>query len=158
MVQKIFISACFLGEKVRYDGGSQEQHKNSLFYKTIEQWKKEKRLISGCPECLGGLSVPRDPAEIQQVNQKIITINNEDVTNNFTIGASKALDICLENHIKFALLKESSPSCGSGKIYDGTFSNTKIVGKGVTAQLLEKHQIKVFSENTIGSLINHINC
>lgn len=156
-MEKIFISACFLGENVKYDGGHQPLLKESLFYKTIEKWKKEDRLISGCPECLGGLSVPRDPAEIQQDDQRVITINNADVTDNFNRGALKTLDICLDNNIKFALLKESSPSCGSHYIYDGTFANTKVVGQGVTTQLLEKHHIHVFSENTIEALINHIN-
>lgn len=156
-MERIFISACFLGENVKYDGGHQQLLKESLFYKTIEEWKKEDRLISGCPECLGGLSVPREPAEIQQVDRRVITIKNADVTDNFHRGALKTLAICLENNIKLALLKESSPSCGSHYIYDGTFAKTKIVGKGVTTQLLEKHHINVFSENTIEALINHIN-
>jgi len=156
-MERIFISACFLGENVKYNGGHQQLLKASLFYKTIAKWKKEGRLISGCPECLGGLSVPRDPAEIQQDDQRIITIKSTDVTDDFYRGALKTLDICLDNNIKFALLKESSPSCGSHHIYDGTFTHTKIVGKGVTTQLLEKHHINVFSENTIEALINHIN-
>lgn len=150
-MEKVFISACFMGEKVRYDGGHQ-----SLTHQTIAQWKQENRLISGCPECLGGLSVPRDPAEIQQANQKIITINNEDVTDNFHKGALKALEICLKNKVKYALLKESSPSCGSTTIYNGEFSNTKIKGQGVTAALLAEHGIMVFSEKTIKALIAQI--
>jgi len=155
-MEKIFISACFMGENVKYDGGHQ-----SLTHQAIILWKQEKRLVSGCPECLGGLSVPRDPAEIQQGNrlgnQKIITINNEDVTDSFHKGALKTLDICLKNEIKFALLKESSPSCGSTMIYDGSFSNVKIQGQGVTAQLLTNHGIAVFSEKTIEALIAQVN-
>lgn len=141
-----------MGENVRYDGGHQH-----LTHYSIEKWKKEKRLISGCPECLGGLSVPREPAEIQQKNQRIITIQGVDVTDNFHDGALKTLSICLKNDIKFALLKESSPSCGSNTIYNGEFSNTKIIGQGVTAQLLINHNIKVFSEKTIDALIEQIN-
>ena len=155
-MKKIFISACFMGEKVRYDGGHQLLSHDSLFYKTVQKWKNENRLISGCPECLGGLPVPRAPAEMQQVSQKIITVNGDDVSESFHIGALKALDICLENNIKFALLKESSPSCGSNTIYNGEFSKTKIAGQGVTAQLLTQHKIKVFSENTIEQLIAYI--
>ena len=153
-MDKIFISACFMGENVRYDGGTQSQSKNILFSKTIKKWKKDQRLVSGCPECLGGLSVPRDPAEIQQEIQRVITINNTDVTEQFYQGALKTLNICLENKIKFALLKESSPSCGSHYIYNGDFSNTKIKGQGVTAKLLSENGIQVFSENTIESLID----
>lgn len=141
-----------MGENVRYDGGHQ-----NLTHDSIEKWKKEKRLISGCPECLGGLSVPREPAEIQQKNQRIITIQGVDVTDNFHDGALKTLSICLKNNIKLALLKESSPSCGSNTIYNGEFSNTKIIGQGVTAQLLKNHNIKVFSEKTIDMLIEQIN-
>jgi len=152
-MDKIFISACFMGENVRYDGRNQSQDKNTLFSKAIEKWRKEQRLVSGCPECLGGLSVPRDPAEIQQKNQRVITINNTDVTEQFYQGALKTLNICLENKIKFALLKESSPSCGSHYIYNGDFSNTKIKGQGVTTKLLLEHGILVFSEKNIESLI-----
>jgi uncharacterized protein YbbK (DUF523 family) len=155
-MDRIFISACFMGENVRYDGGHQSLLNHALFAETIETWKQEKRLLSGCPECLGGLPVPRDPAEIQQESQKIITVNNTDVTESFHQGALKALDLCLKHNIKYALLKESSPSCGSHTIYDGTFSNTKISGQGVTAQLLIQHNIQVFSEKNIADLIAQI--
>lgn len=150
-MEKIFISACFMGENVRYDGGHQ-----SLTHQAIIQWKEQNRLVSGCPECLGGLPVPRPPAEIQQKNQNIITITGKDVTDSFHSGALKALEICLKHNIKYALLKESSPSCGSTTIYNGLFSNTKIEGQGVTAQLLTKHGITVFSEKTIDVLITKI--
>lgn len=154
-MEKIFISACLMGENVRYDGGHQ-----SLAHQAITQWKQEDRIISGCPECLGGLTVPRAPAEIQQSTrqkkQKVITINNEDVTDNFHNGALKTLEICLKYQIKYALLKESSPSCGSTTIYDGTFSNKKIKGQGVTAQLLTQNGITVFSEKTIEGLITQM--
>ncbi|WP_426359073.1 DUF523 domain-containing protein [Pseudocolwellia sp. HL-MZ19] len=155
-MDRIFISACFMGENVRYDGGHQSLLSHARFAETIEKWKQEKRLLSGCPECLGGLPVPRDPAEIQQENQQIITVNNVDVTDSFQRGALKALDLCLKHNIKYALLKESSPSCGSHTIYDGTFSNTKIDGQGVTAKLLTQHNIKVFSEKNIADLIAQI--
>lgn len=152
-MEKIFISACFMGQNVKYNGGHQIFSNDSLLYKTIEKWKKENRLISNCPECLGGLPVPRDPAEMQQSNKKIITVNNVDVTHNFNSGALKTLDICLNHNIKYALLKESSPSCGSQNIYDGSFSKTKINGEGVTTRLLREHNIKVFSEETLTDLI-----
>jgi len=151
-MEKIFISGCFMGENVRYDGGHQ-----ALSHQMIKKWQAEKRLVSACPECLGGLTVPRAPAEIQSNNQKVITIYGVDVTKNFTKGAEAALNICIQHKIKFALLKESSPSCGSNTIYNGAFSNTKIAGQGVTAKLLTEHNIQVFSENTIESLIMHIN-
>lgn len=151
-MKKILISACFLGEKVRYDGKHQK-----LTDHIIKKWQTEGRLISACPECLGGLPVPRDPAEIQLDLHRVITVQSEDVTSQFMKGAQKTLTICLNENIKFALLKESSPSCGSTTVYDGTFSNNKVEGKGITAKLLHDHGIHVFSENSIEALISTVN-
>lgn len=152
MKDKIFISACFLGEKVRYDG----QHK-ALHHRIIKQWKSEGRLVGGCPECLGGLSIPRDPAEIRLKSNVVVTDVGIDVTSQFIRGAEKALAICHKENIQYALLKESSPSCGSHYIYDGTFTHTKVQGKGITAALFHLHNIKVFSEDNIDDLYKLIN-
>ena len=151
MKERIFISACFLGDKVRYDG----KYK-ALVNPVLLFWSKQNRLIRGCPECLGGLPVPREPAEIQQNSSMIIDVKGNNVTQAFRLGAQKALDICLKENIKYALLKQSSPSCGSESIYDGSFSNKKIKGKGVTAQLLFEHGIKVYSENNLDELFEKI--
>lgn len=148
---RILVSACFLGEKVRYDGKSK-----SLMNKTLLHWKQQRQLISFCPEVAGGLSVPRKPAEIQQDSSLIITSDGDDVTSQFIKGAQRALDICHQNNIRFALLKESSPSCGSTTIYDGDFSNQKIQGEGVTTALLRKNGIRVFSEKNITELISAV--
>lgn len=148
---RILVSACFLGEKVRYDGKSK-----SLMNKTLLHWKQQKQLISFCPEVAGGLSVPRKPAEIQQDNSLIITSDGDDVTSQFIKGAQRALDICQQHNIRFALLKESSPSCGSTTIYDGDFRNQKIQGEGVTTALLRKNGIRVFSEKNIKELISAV--
>ncbi|MEO9509433.1 MAG: DUF523 domain-containing protein [Nonlabens ulvanivorans] len=155
-MHKILISACFMGENVRYDGGHQSLFDHELFSKKLKQWQQEGRLVSACPECLGGLATPRAPAEIQQNSQKIITNNNVDVSENFNQGAQKTLALCLKHDIKYALLKESSPSCGSQLVYDGTFTNTKVNGQGITAKLLTQHHIKVFSEKNIAKLITEL--
>jgi len=147
-MEKVFVSACFMGEYVRYDGGHQ-----LLTHKMLKQWQEEKRIISGCPECLGGLPVPRAPAEIQPRSAEVITVTGDNVTEFFHRGAIKALDICVKHNIRYALLKESSPSCGSTTIYDGTFSSRKIQGKGITAQLFIQQGIEVFSEQSIDVLI-----
>jgi uncharacterized protein YbbK (DUF523 family) len=147
MKAKILVSACFLGENVRYDGGHQK-----LTHCIISQWKAENRLVGGCPECLGGLSVPRAPAEIQKHQKSVITVTGVDVTSEFTMGAEKTLEICKKENVRYAVLKESSPSCGSHYIYDGSFSNNKIMGKGITAQLLHENGISVYSENNIEAL------
>ncbi|PCI59518.1 MAG: hypothetical protein COB35_11180 [Gammaproteobacteria bacterium] len=147
-MRKILISACFLGKKVRYDADSK-----TLFHPLIILWQSQNRLISICPEVEGGLPIPRPPAEIQNYsnsnNNIIMTSTGVDVSQAFKKGAQQALQLCQQQHIEFALLKESSPSCGNHFIYDGSFSNKKIVGQGVTTQLLQQHGIKVFSEDNI---------
>jgi len=150
-LEKILISACFLGENVRYNGQTE-----SLQHQILNQWLKQGRVVRVCPEVAGGLPVPRPAAEIDRINQRIITKQGEDVTDAFEHGAQKALSICLNNNIKFALLKESSPSCGSQTIYDGQFRGQKIAGQGATTKLLREHGIEVYSEENIQALITRI--
>jgi len=142
-MQKILVSACLLGEKVRYDGGDCAQNSNIL-----ARWQAEGRLVALCPEVAGGLPVPRPPAEIQ-ADGRIINIENEDVTTAFEQGANRALELCRQHHIRIAILKEGSPSCGSSLINDGSFSHNKISGQGVTTRLLEANGIRVFSEHEV---------
>ncbi|WP_286234095.1 DUF523 domain-containing protein [Thalassotalea sediminis] len=145
-MEKILVSACLMGELVRYDGGHQK-----LINEVIERWRHQGRIIQVCPEVAGGLSIPRLPAE--RVNGLIIDTSGKNVTDAFVKGANQTLDICKKHGIKYALLKESSPSCGSNTIYDGSFNGTKIPGQGVTAALLQQHGIEVFSEQTLMALI-----
>lgn len=149
-MDKILISACFLGDKVRYDGEA-----NLLEHSLIKLWQQQGRLLSICPEVSGGLSIPRPPAEITK-NGAIVTCNGNDVSREFLKGAQQALALCQTYKIKYALLKESSPSCGSTTIYDGSFSKTKIFGVGVTSNLLKQHGIKVFSEQMITELAREL--
>lgn len=146
MHDKILISACFLGKKVRYNG-----EVKTLLHPLIALWQQQQRLMSICPEVSGGLAVPRAPAEIR--GQHVITCDGDDVTEPFLSGARQALSLCQQYQIRFALLKESSPSCGSNTIYDGTFSAKKISGQGVCSKLLRQHGIQVFSELTIDHLV-----
>jgi len=145
--EKILVSGCFLGEKVRYDGKI-----SPLVHDLLLLWQKQNRLISLCPEVFGGLSIPREPAEIQQKTGEVITISGINVSVQFNKGAQQALQLCNQYNIRYALLKESSPSCGSNNIHDGSFSNNKIKGQGKTTQLLQQNGIRVFSENTIDTL------
>ena len=133
-------SACLLGIKCRYDG------KDNLNEKVVELAKREK-LIPVCPERLGGLPTPREPAEIQ--GNRVVTYSGKDVTEYFERGAKKVLKIAKLLGIKEAILKQKSPSCGSGKIYDGTFSGTIIKGDGITARLLKKNGVRVISEEEL---------
>lgn len=145
-MEKILVSECLLGRPVRYDGKSK-----AVDHTLLKQWKNEGRLVIICPEVSGGLSIPRDPAEIQH-DGRVITITDTNVTNEFTRGARVALNLCQQHNIKFAILKESSPSCGSNFVYSGKFNGEKRQGKGITSQLLEKQGVRVFSENEIDEL------
>ncbi len=133
-------SACLLGVNCRYDG------RNALNKKVVELLEKE-TLIPVCPEQLGGLSTPREPAEI--VGKRVITRSGRDVTENFMRGARETLKIAKLFGVKEAVLKQGSPSCGCGRIYDGTFSGRTVKGDGVTTALLKRHGIKVVTEEDL---------
>ena len=135
---KIMVSACLLGDNVKYDGTNNKNDELIEFLKYYE-------VIKVCPECFGGLPIPRSPAEIN--NEKVINKERIDVTNEFRLGANKTLEIAKKNGIKIAILKKNSPSCGSNKIYDGTFTHTLIDGDGITARLLKENGIIVLNED-----------
>jgi uncharacterized protein YbbK (DUF523 family) len=149
MKSKILVSACLLGNKVRYDANDVPTESDLL-----DDWRNEGRLVSFCPEVAGGLSVPRLPAEIIGTNgnavldgtAKVVDNQGNDVSEFFINGAKKALEAAKSNNIKVAILKSKSPSCGSSFIYDGTFSSVQKVGQGVTTALFERNGIKVFSD------------
>ncbi|MFT6918300.1 MAG: hypothetical protein ACJA2G_000913 [Cognaticolwellia sp.] len=105
-MEKILINSCFLGNKVRYDGGD-----NLLTHTTLIGWKEDQRLVVICPELAGGLTTPRVPAEIRIMGKKIIvkTIIGHDATHAFEQGANQALLLCQKYNIRYVLLKESSP-------------------------------------------------
>jgi len=143
-MEKILISACLVGDKTRYDG-----HGNYC-PKILELFEKYE-LVPFCPEVEGGLPIPRTPSE--RVKDKVINEKGKDVTKNYLKGAELALNICKYLEIKAVVLKETSPSCGSHEIYDGSFTHRKISGKGFVAEYLEKNGIKVYSENEIDELL-----
>jgi len=133
-------SACLLGIKCRYDGKSKPNDK------VIRLLKKEV-LIPVCPEQLAGLSTPREASE--KKGNKVITKSGKNVTDNFIKGAEQVLKLTKLFNIKEAILKQKSPSCGCGKVYDGNFSNTLVEGDGVTASLLKKNKVKVITEEDL---------
>jgi len=133
-------SACLLGIKCRYDGKSKANKK-------VIQLSKNEILIPVCPEQLGGLPTPREAAE--QKNKRVITRSGEDVTESFHRGAKQVLKLVKLFGIKEAILKQRSPSCGCGQVYDGSFSGKVIKGNGVTAALLKRNKIKVISEEDL---------
>ncbi len=148
---KILVSACLLGEKVRYDGG------DCCRDGRLAQWRSEGRLLPFCPEVAGGLPVPRPAAEIEQGDAEAVlhgkalirTQSGTDVTDAFMQGAEKALAECRRHGIQMVILKEGSPSCGTTKVNDGSFTGSKVAGAGLTAQLLSRHGIRVFSDEQL---------
>lgn len=137
----ILISACLAGLNCKYDGG------NNLNERVFELVKEGKAILV-CPEQLGGLSTPRVPAEIinKDNNKLVITKTGENVTHQYERGALEVLNLAKKLGITKAILKSNSPSCGSGVIYDGTFSKIKIEGNGITTELLQNNGIEVITE------------
>lgn len=139
----ILVSACLLGENCKYSGGNNENEK------VIALGTKHK-LIPICPECFAGLPIPRVPSEIR--DGKVFSKNGIDLTEEFIDGAEKSLYVAEESGCRIAVLKERSPSCGFGKIYDGTFSGNIINGNGITAQLLYDNGIIIYGESQVDQI------
>lgn len=141
-MEYIVISACLLGLPCRYDGAEKADKK------VLELLNREDiLLIPLCPEQLGGMATPREPAE--QKNGGVWNKKGEDVTEYFKKGANQVLKIAKMYGCTKAILKERSPSCGCGKIYDGNFTRTLIQGDGITTELLKKNGIEVVGESKI---------
>ena len=136
--ENVLISACLLGVNCKYNGKN-NYNEELVFY------LKDKSIIPICPEIYGGLTTPRTPSEIK--NKKVYSKNGIDLTENFLRGANETLELAKKFNCKKAILKSKSPSCGCGKIYDGTFSNQLIEGNGITAELLIQNGIEVLTEN-----------
>ena len=149
----ILVSSCLLGNPVRYDASHKRSH-----HDVLQRWVADGKVIAVCPELAGGLPVPRPAAEISQATgdkavwlhtAHVVDNQGTDVTPALITGAEQALRLAQQFHIRIAILKEGSPSCGSSQIYDGSFSGTKIAGQGVTTTLLREAGIHVFSEDRI---------
>ena len=141
---RILISACLLGARCRYDGASKPQP-------WIAALAERHTLVPVCPEQLGGLSTPRPPSERR--GDRVVTRTGGDVTAQYRRGAEETLRLCRLLGCEAALLKERSPSCGSGEIYDGTFTGTLTEGDGVTAELLRAQGIPVYGESRAEGLL-----
>ncbi|WP_263833995.1 DUF523 domain-containing protein [Sulfurospirillum oryzae] len=143
-MRKILISACLIGENVKYDGGN-----NALHVKILEQWKQEGLLVPLCPEVLGGLGVPRPACEVIEGTNRVVCKSGEDVSIAFAKGATESLRMAQEEGVCMAILKARSPSCGKDIIYDGTFTSTRVNDSGITCKLLQESGIPVFSEEEL---------
>ena len=155
------ISACLAGENCKYNGGNN-------YREEIAAFRENHHCLLICPEWAGELDTPREPSEITggsgedvlEGRAKVLDRHGKDVTEAFLKGAEISLKevrrvfesvtgkTLSEGNAPeiYAVLKARSPSCGSGVIYDGTFSGTKIPGDGVTAALFKKEGIRVLTE------------
>ena len=145
-MENVLISACLLGFECKYCGGS-----NKLPERQLAALGECFRLIPACPETAGGLPTPRDPSE--RLGDKVVSNQGRDVTAQYQKGAETALWLARRYDCKAALLKEKSPSCGSGQIYDGSFTGKLIPGDGVAAEELKKEGLIVFGESETDLLI-----
>ena len=156
MKDKILVSACLMGFKIRYNGSEKAQIAEKL-----AQWQQEQRLVVHCPELAAGLPTPRAPVEIvnaegkavMQQQARIIDNTGLDVTPHYQLAAWMALRAAQESGCTAALLTDGSPTCGSQFIYDGSFSGQRKSGMGVAASLLTDHGITVFSDNQLAELV-----
>lgn len=150
-MEKILVSRCLLGHRVRYDGGAHGP------FDLLGVWQSEGRIVPLCPEVAGGLPTPRPPAEIPggqggavlDGRVAVVTVGGEDVTTAFVAGAEAALELIARHGIRLAVLKARSPSCGNLENYDGSFSGTRVTGEGVTAAALKRAGVAVFNETEL---------
>lgn len=146
----LMVSSCLLGIPCRYDGQSKAIPE---LIKLLDKY----HLVPFCPESLGGLSIPRLPAEIQNGDgstvlsgiSRVINKENQDYTREFVKGAQATLEMAKQIKPEFIVLKANSPSCGVGRIYSGGFNGILKQGDGVTAALLRNAGEKVISESDL---------
>ena len=146
---KVLISACLLGDNVKYSGG------NNLKPELVTLLEKYNvKIVKICPECFAGLPIPRVPSEIRE--DKVFSKDGRDITEEFLSGAEKTYQVAKRKQVDFAILKERSPSCGSSYIYDGSFSGNVIQGQGLTAKKLSKENIIIFSEENLKEIEKYL--
>lgn len=143
---KLLVSACLLGVNCRYNA-EPKALPDDLLSRLLERHT----VVPVCPEQLGGLTTPREPSERQ--GTRVVMRSGRDVTAAYARGAQEALRLARQFGCTAAVLKERSPSCGHGEIYDGTFTGTRTSGDGVTAALLLENGIAVYGESEIDQLL-----
>ena len=141
---RVLVSACLLGVSCRYDGRSKA-------YPMVEELCRRHEVVPVCPEQLGGLPTPRTPAERQ--GGRVVTKTGGDVTEQYLRGAAEAVRLAQLLGCSVAVLKERSPSCGSGAVYDGTFTGTLTDGFGTAAEALRAAGIRVLGESQLAAFL-----
>ena len=149
----ILVSACLLGHKVKYNGGSNDDT-------LLQAYNAQGRFVAVCPECFAMLPVPRAPMEIQygtgrkliEGRARAVDADGHDLTASLLLGAQKILRIAEAYHAEVAIFKEGSPSCGVHRIYDGSFSGRRIAGAGLTTEALRAAAFPVFCEEELDAV------
>ncbi len=131
---KYAVSACLVGINCKYNGKNNRNESLLAFL-------KDQDYITICPEVTGGLPTPRACSEIFQ--NQVINTEGKDVTKEFYLGAQREIKRILEEKVDIVLLQPRSPSCGCGKIYDGTFSKILVDGDGVFVKMCKNMGIQV---------------
>ena len=144
-MKRLLVSACLLGFDCKYSGGN-----NALDGEILRALRKKWALVPVCPETAGGLGVPREPSERR--GERVVSRSGKDVTGAFACGAETACRLCGRFGCETALLKENSPSCGYGTIYDGSFSGKLTAGDGLTAEMLRARGLEIFGESRVDEL------
>ena len=152
MASRVLVSACLLGAPVRYNGAAK-----TVESEIVARWERQGRIVPVCPEVSGGLGTPRPPAEtsggdgvlVLRGSARVVTDGGADVTDAFLAGARHAVALAREHDARVAVLKSNSPSCGTGWIYDGTFSGARVPGFGVAAAALREAGVRVFDESQL---------
>ncbi len=134
---RLLISACLCGQRCRYDGGGFDQP-------ALRRLINSGAALPFCPECAGGLPIPRTPCELS--GEQVLARDGRDCTTEYHRGAALALELCRRYGLTAAILKDGSPSCGVTRIYDGTHTGRRIPGQGVTARLLAQEGIALYTE------------
>ena len=139
--KKILVSSCLLGMKINYEGKAHPVDE-------LRQLFLSGQAIPICPEVLATMPIPRDRAEIVMVDgeRKVYNEKEEDLTETYALGAQRTMDTARTSGVKIAILKSKSPSCGCGKIYDGTFNSNLVDGDGIATALLKANGIRVITE------------
>lgn len=156
----ILVSACLLGQKVRYDGAAK-----SMLDQQLEALKALAELHPFCPEVAGGLPTPRPPAEIQPGHHgtdilsghgKVLELGGGDVTGAFLTGAQKALGMVRRYGCDIALMTERSPSCGVLQLYSGEHDGQLRSGVGVTSAALRQAGVTIYGSDQIDRLLRDL--
>lgn len=144
---RVLVSACLLGVCCRYNA-------ERTMIPELEALMERAELVPICPETLGGLPTPRPPAERR--GDRVVNVEGADVTLPYARGAEETLRLAKLFDVRAALMKERSPSCGAGEIYDGSFAHVRIPGDGVAAQRLKESGVAVYGESRIGELLERL--